>query len=170
MPECLLASSTQSDWLQRRSDGQTLNADKTVWTAGGRWRTADLPHTYISENKHRQCKVKWNEMSHNTTAVSSQLIWQYTVNCRAYTQNTECWLVMIVFLSIFCDNILYVSHTFAFSTLTLCWASETASGQWKKWVMMRCWLAGMVICLEQGANDFDMVQLMPLPPHLLFFK
>jgi len=27
---------------------------------------------------------------------------------------------------------------------------------------------GMVICLEQGANDLHMVQLMPLPPqHLL---
>jgi len=24
----------------------------------------------------------------------------------------------------------------------------------------------MVICLEQGANDLHMVQLMPLPPHL----
>jgi len=23
----------------------------------------------------------------------------------------------------------------------------------------------MVICLERGANDFHMVQLMPLPPH-----
>jgi len=25
----------------------------------------------------------------------------------------------------------------------------------------------MVICLVQGANDFHMVQLMPLPPRLL---
>jgi len=25
----------------------------------------------------------------------------------------------------------------------------------------------MVICLEQGANDLHMVQLMPLPPHHL---
>ena len=28
----------------------------------------------------------------------------------------------------------------------------------------------MVICLEQGANDLHMVQLMPLPPHHLFIK
>ena len=26
----------------------------------------------------------------------------------------------------------------------------------------------MVICLEQGANDLNMVQLMPLPPHHLW--
>jgi len=25
--------------------------------------------------------------------------------------------------------------------------------------------AGVVICLEQGANNLHMVQLMPLPPH-----
>jgi len=29
------------------------------------------------------------------------------------------------------------------------------------------WGAGMVICLEQGATDFHMVQLMQLPPHHL---
>jgi len=28
----------------------------------------------------------------------------------------------------------------------------------------------MVICLEQGANDLHMVQLMPLPPHHLFIE
>ena len=28
----------------------------------------------------------------------------------------------------------------------------------------------MVICLEQGANDLHMVQLMPLPPHHLLLQ
>ena len=28
----------------------------------------------------------------------------------------------------------------------------------------------MVICLEQGANDLYMVQLMPLPPHHLLLQ
>ena len=28
----------------------------------------------------------------------------------------------------------------------------------------------MVICLERGANDLHMVQLMPLPPHHLFLQ
>jgi len=28
----------------------------------------------------------------------------------------------------------------------------------------------MVICLEQGANDLHMVQLMPLPPHHLLLR
>jgi len=33
----------------------------------------------------------------------------------------------------------------------------------------KCWgdSTGVVICLEQGANDLHMVQLMPLPPHHL---
>jgi len=29
------------------------------------------------------------------------------------------------------------------------------------------WGSGIVICLERGANDVQMVQLMPLPPHYL---
>jgi len=29
------------------------------------------------------------------------------------------------------------------------------------------WGADVVICLQQGANDLHMVQLMPLPPHHL---
>jgi len=29
------------------------------------------------------------------------------------------------------------------------------------------WGSGVVICLEQGADDLHMVQLMPLPPHHL---
>ena len=52
-------------------------------------------------------------------------------------------------------------------------------------VLWRCWLGGrkgirpvktewrgtgMVICLEQGANDLHMVQLMPLPPHHLVLQ
>jgi len=31
------------------------------------------------------------------------------------------------------------------------------------------WGVGSVICLEQGANDLHMIQLMPLPPHHLLF-
>ena len=34
---------------------------------------------------------------------------------------------------------------------------RTAETEW--------WGTGMVICLERGANDLHMVQLMPLPPH-----
>ena len=53
-------------------------------------------------------------------------------------------------------------------------------------VLWRCWLggrkgirpvkntewwgAGVVICLERGANDLHMVQLMPLPPHHLLLQ
>jgi len=36
-----------------------------------------------------------------------------------------------------------------------------------------CWMGGrkgMVICLEQGANDLHMVHLMPLPPHHLLLQ
>jgi len=32
------------------------------------------------------------------------------------------------------------------------------------------WGTGMLICLEQGANDLHMVHLMPLPPHHLLLQ
>jgi len=32
------------------------------------------------------------------------------------------------------------------------------------------WSTGMVICLEPGANDLHMVQLMSLPPHHLLLQ
>jgi len=32
------------------------------------------------------------------------------------------------------------------------------------------WGTGMVICLEWGADDSDLVQLMPLPPHHLWLQ
>jgi len=32
------------------------------------------------------------------------------------------------------------------------------------------WGTGVVICLEQGANDLHMAQLMPLPPHHLLLQ
>jgi len=39
------------------------------------------------------------------------------------------------------------------------------------WPVKTEWLStGMVIWLEQGANDMHMVQLMPLPPHHLLFQ
>jgi len=28
----------------------------------------------------------------------------------------------------------------------------------------------MVVCLEQGANNLHMIQLMPLPPHHFLFR
>ena len=34
-------------------------------------------------------------------------------------------------------------------------------------VKSQWWGTGVIICLEQGANDLHMVQLMPLPPHHL---
>ena len=54
----------------------------------------------------------------------------------------------------------------AFSALTLLvgWQEEHPACKNMEW-----WGAGVVICLERGANDLYMVQLMPLPPrHLLF--
>jgi len=35
---------------------------------------------------------------------------------------------------------------------------------------IECWGTGMVICLECGANDLHMVQLMPLPPIISCFS
>jgi len=46
---------------------------------------------------------------------------------------------------------------------TVGWASEEHQASKKyEW-----WGAGVVICLQQGANDLHIVQLMPLPPHHL---
>ena len=52
---------------------------------------------------------------------------------------------------------------FAFSALTLLvWRQEEHPARKIEW-----WGTGVVICLECGANDLRMVQLMPLPPHRL---
>ena len=49
-------------------------------------------------------------------------------------------------------------------TDTVGWASRRTSGMQK----IEWWGAGVVICLQQGADHLHMVQLMPLPPnHLL---
>ena len=65
-------------------------------------------------------------------------------------------------------------------------SSYSVIRQWLPSVVWRCWLggrkgirpvknmewwgAGVVVCLEQGANDLHMVQLMPLPPHHLLLQ
>jgi len=51
---------------------------------------------------------------------------------------------------------------------TVGWASGRASGLYRLSGEVLVWLLG--ICLEQGANDLHMVQLMPLPPHRLLFN
>ena len=51
------------------------------------------------------------------------------------------------------------------SVLWRCWLGGR-KGIWP--VKTEWWGTGMVICLQQGANDLHMIQLMPLPPnHLL---
>ena len=54
---------------------------------------------------------------------------------------------------------------FAFSALTLLVGRQEGHLACKK--NMEWWGADMVICLERGADDLHMVQLMPLPPHHL---
>ena len=54
----------------------------------------------------------------------------------------------------------------AFSTLTLFVGGR--KGIWP--VKTDWWGIGMVICLEWGANNLHMVQLMPLPPHHLLLQ
>jgi len=55
------------------------------------------------------------------------------------------------------------------SALSHCWLGIRKSIRpVKNWVMGEWWRgAGVVICLERGANDLHMIQLMPLPRHLL---
>ena len=53
---------------------------------------------------------------------------------------------------------------FAFSALTLLVGHQEEHQASKKF---EWWGAGVVICLQQGANDLHIVQLMKLPPHHL---
>jgi len=55
---------------------------------------------------------------------------------------------------------------FAFSALTLLVGSQEEHPACKKLSDS----AGVVICLERGANDLHMVQLMPLPSHHLLLN
>jgi len=41
------------------------------------------------------------------------------------------------------------------------WASKKSNRP----VKTEWWGAGMVTCLEEGANDLHIAQLMPMPPH-----
>jgi len=50
----------------------------------------------------------------------------------------------------------------AFSALTLLVVCQEEHPARKK---IECWGTGVVICLECGANDLHMVQLMPMPSH-----
>ena len=61
-----------------------------------------------------------------------------------------------------------VSHCLsAFSALTLwAWRQEEHTARKK----LEWWGAGMVICVERGANDLHMVQLMPVPPYHFCFR
>ena len=54
---------------------------------------------------------------------------------------------------------MYAFSAFAFCALTLLVGRQAGHPAWKK---LEWWGAGVVICLEQGA-DFHMAQLIPLP-------
>ena len=54
------------------------------------------------------------------------------------------------------------------SVLWCCWLDGRKSIQPVK--KLEWWGAGMVICLERGANDLHMVQLMQLSPYHLCFR
>jgi len=55
-------------------------------------------------------------------------------------------------------------HSLAFSALTLLAEHQEEHPSYKNTDQSS---AGVVICLQQGANHLHMVQLMPLPPHRL---
>ena len=60
----------------------------------------------------------------------------------------------------------HVFHRYAFSALTfLVYWLGVRKSIWP--VKIESWGAGVVVCLQQGANDLHMIQLMSLPPHHL---
>ena len=74
--------------------------------------------------------------------------WWHTVHMYDHWLIAACYLVDWMFLSPFIQSFDAVG-----------WATGRASGLWKN---LEWWGAGMVICLERGA-DLHMAQLMPLP-------
>ena len=68
-------------------------------------------------------------------------------------------IIIIIIIIIIISN--------ASSTLTLLVGHQEEHPARKK---IEWWGTGVVICLEYGANDLHMVQLMPLPPHHLLLQ
>jgi len=63
-------------------------------------------------------------------------------------------------------TVTWLNHS-SFSALTLLVGCQEEHQARQK---IECWGTGVVICVECGANDLHMVQLMPLPPHDLLLQ
>jgi len=64
-------------------------------------------------------------------------------------------------------SVYYFASFYVASVLWRCWLGGRKS---IRPVKTEWWGAGMVVCLERGANDLHMVQLMPLPPHHILLQ
>jgi len=95
-------------------------------------------------------KTSWSHLSYCT--ISDDLEW-----LQGHTPNVSHLMQFLVQLS----SVLLPS------VLWRCWLG----GRKAIWpVKTEWWGTGVVICLERGANDLHMVQLMPLPSHHLLLQ
>jgi len=93
------------------------------------------------------------------TVINLMVTFYWTFLFLKLLEITNHWSILVLLLILCIDFI-------TFSALTLLVGRQEEHPPWKKlW-----WGAGMVICLEWGANDLHMVQLMPLQPHCLLFQ
>jgi len=86
-------------------------------------------------------------------------LWDFPIDRLHVVRPPVVWSQWSVLLS------LYDYSFSAFSALTLLVGWQEGIRP----VIIEWWCAGMVICLQQGANYFHMVQLMPLPPIISCF-
>jgi len=97
------------------------------------------------------CHIKFPEFSLEKNSIHA--MWPF---CHMFWPVVMCdWALELVIVCIVCG----------FSALTLLVWRQKEHPANRKWVL-RCW-CGLVICLQYSANDLDMVELMPLPPHHL---
>jgi len=78
---------------------------------------------------------------------------------------TRTWTWSSVLISLYFNSFLVV-YSFP-SVLWHCWLGVRKSIRPLK---TEWWGAGVVICLQWGANDLHMVQLIPLKPHHLLLQ
>jgi len=146
-------------WALREHDWWSYMSDDVY--AVGRWNAMNLLmycHTSLAYTQpglvarnQELCSRKWASMARQVS--SNVRVSLFFAHKSIYV------IVKLQFVSCIC------MYYFMSSVLWCCWFGGRKD---IRPVKIEWWGTGMVICLEWGANDLHMVQLMPLPPfHLL---
>ena len=123
----------------------------------------------------------WTHFSHNVHSYESLFLplLIHILSCKFLCILCYSAIVVFMLILVLCSFFTWVGYTIAFCLCNLFWllmyqivafSALTLLVGWQEGhrpVKTERWGAGMVIFLEQGANDLHTVQLMPLPPHHL---